>query len=403
MNLIFFDDIKLRRQLLPLTFTRPIAALRCGILTLAEKWQQRLPTANTSYLTEAYLQNKFFLSPTDDNFFVNGALCPTATLVEQIQVLQSGESLVQENTLLAFRGGKDLAENWQHQTSELVHKKEWKEPVTLIEHPWHIFQFNGAQIRADFSLITQGRTSAGINDVHTRAYNEDQIFVEEGVKIRAAILNAEDGPIYIGKGAQVHEGAIIKGPFALCHDSNVNTGGKMRPDTTIGPYCKVGGEVSNSVIMAYSNKGHEGFLGNSVLGEWCNLGADTNNSNLKNNYANVKLWSYLKGGFVDTGLQFCGLIMGDHSKCGINTMFNTGTVVGVSTNIFGDGYPRNFIPSFAWGGAAGFATYKLETAMDTTERVLARRKLSLDEADQAILKHIFEQTAQYRVWEKKAQ
>ncbi len=401
MNLILFDDIKLRQQLLPLTFTRPIAALRCGILTLAEKWQQLLPQATTSYLTEDYLQEKFPLAAADDNLFVNSALCPTAELTKQIEALRMDECLVQEDSILAFRSGRASAQTYPLQPFKAEHKKELTEPIVLIQHPWHIFQYNGAQIRADFSLITQGRTSAGINDVHTRTYNEEQIFVEEGVKIRAAILNAEEGPIYIGKGAQVHEGAIIKGPFALCRESNVNAGAKMRGDTTVGPYCKVGGEVSNAVIMGYSNKGHEGFLGNSVLGEWCNLGADTNNSNLKNNYANVKLWSYARGGFIDTGLQFCGLIMGDHSKCGINTMFNTGTVIGVSTNIFGDGYPRNFIPSFAWGGAAGFSTYKFEQAMETTERVLERRKLMLAEADRKILKHIFEQTAPYRVWEKK--
>ena len=401
MNLILFDNITLRRQLLPLTFTRPIAALRCGILTLAEKWQHLLPQSSISYLTEEYLQQKFPLSLSDDNLFINGALCPAEDFVKQLRELQPGQSLVKENVLLAFRGPKEAAEAYRRGIHTTNDKKEWQGPFTLIQHPWHIFRFNGDQIKADFALITHGRSSAGINDVHTRTYNEEQIFVEEGAKIRAAILNAEDGPIYIGKDAQVHEGAIIKGPFALCNNSNVNVGAKMRGDITIGPYSKVGGEVSNSVIQGHSNKGHEGFLGNSVLGEWCNLGADTNNSNLKNNYANVKIWSYLKGGFADTGLQFCGLIMGDHSKCGINTMFNTGTVVGVSANIFGDGFPRNFIPSFSWGGAAGFTTYKFDTAMETTQRVLERRNMKLDETDRAILQHIFEQTAQYRVWEKK--
>ena len=399
MNIILFDDIKLRKQLLPLTFTRPIAALRCGILTLAEKWQHLLPDTTISHLTEEYLQQKFSLSLTDDNFFVNGALCPAEALSRQLQELQPGQSLVQNDVLLAFRGSQEAAEKYRNSTFAAEDKKEWQQAVTMIQHPWNIFKFNGQQILADFALITSGRTSAGINDVHTRTYNEERIFVEEGAKIRAAILNAEDGPIYIGKGAQVHEGAIIKGPFALCHDSNVNAGAKMRSSTTIGPYSKVGGEVSNAVILAHSNKGHEGFLGNSVLGEWCNLGADTNNSNLKNNYANVKIWSYQKEGFADTGLQFCGLIMGDHSKCGINTMFNTGTVVGVSANIFGDGFPRNFIPSFSWGGAAGFSTYKFDAAMATSERVLERRSLALDETDRAILQHVFEQTAKYRVWE----
>ena len=362
MNLILFDDIKLRRQLLPLTFTRPIAALRCGILTLTEKWQHHIPGATISHLTEEYLQQKFSLRLAEDNVFVNGALCATEEFARQLQSLNKGEGLMQNGLLLAIRGGQELAEKYRSNLLSADQQQEWSGNTTLIQHPWHIFKMNGEQLRTDFSLLTRGRTSAGINDVHTRTYNEENIFVEEGAKIRAAILNAEDGPIYIGKDAQVHEGAIIKGPFALCQESHVNAGGKMRGDTTVGPFSKVGGEVSNSVIQAYSNKGHEGFLGNSVLGEWCNLGADTNNSNLKNNYANVKIWSYPKGGFVDTGLQFCGLIMGDYSKCGINTMFNTGTVVGISANIFGDGFPRNFIPSFAWGGAAGFSTYKFGKA-----------------------------------------
>lgn len=401
MNLILFDDTTLRRQLLPLTFTRPIAALRCGILTLAEKWQHLLPEATVSHLTEDYLQQKFGLVRASDNIFANGAICPTPALVSKMQALEPGQCLVQQGTMLAFRGSAHLIDLYKNGSYTPVQRLEWQESLSLIQHPWHIFRFNGEQLRQDFELVTRGRSSAGVNDIHTRTYKEENIFVEEGAKIRAAILNAEDGPIYIGRHAQVHEGAIIKGPFALCEHSNVNVGGKMRGDITIGPFSKVGGEVSNSVILGYSNKGHEGFLGNSVLGEWCNLGADTNNSNLKNNYANVKVWSYKKEGFVDTGLQFCGLIMGDHSKCGINTMFNTGTVVGVSANIFGDGFPRNFIPSYSWGGANGFTTYKLDAALETATLVLERRELSLDETERAILQHVYEQTAKYRVWEKK--
>jgi UDP-N-acetylglucosamine diphosphorylase/glucosamine-1-phosphate N-acetyltransferase len=266
---------------------------------------------------------------------------------------------------------------------------------------WRIFQFNPEQIRLDYALITSGKKSSGIQDKHTIVYNESNIFVEEGVSIRAAILNAEDGPIYLGKNSIVQEGAIIKGPFALCEGSTVGMGSKMRGDTTVGPHSKVGGEISNSVIFGYSNKGHDGFIGNTVIGEWCNLGADTNTSNLKNNYENVKLWNYAKGGFTDTGLQFCGLMMGDHSKCGINTMFNTGTVVGVSANIFGDGFPRNFIPSFSWGGANGFTTYQIKKAYETAQKVMERRKVVLDDIEKEILANIFELTTAYRVWDKK--
>jgi UDP-N-acetylglucosamine diphosphorylase/glucosamine-1-phosphate N-acetyltransferase len=238
--------------------------------------------------------------------------------------------------------------------------------------------------------------------VHTRTYAPENIFIEEGVSIRAALLNAENGPIYLGKNSQLHEGAIIKGPFALCEGSHVNMGSKIRGDTTVGPYSKIGGEVSNSVLFGYSSKAHDGFLGNSVLGEWCNLGADTNTSNLKNNYENVKLWSYVKGGFKDTGLMFCGLMMGDHSKCGINTMFNTGTVIGVSANIFGDGYPRNFIPSYAWGGAAGFSTFKFDKAMETAKKAMERRGIVLDDIELSILQKVYEESERYRVWEKKS-
>jgi len=271
--------------------------------------------------------------------------------------------------------------------------KPFSGTVTLIDQTWRIFQFNAAQIRVDYTLLTSGRKSAGVQDKHTIVYNESNIFVEEGVTIRAAVLNAEDGPIYFGKNSVIQEGALIKGPFALCEGSTVNMGGKMRGDTTVGPFSKVGGEVSNSVIFGYSNKGHDGFLGNSVLGEWCNLGADTNTSNLKNNYENVKLWNYAKGGFTDTGLQFCGLMMGDHSKCGINTMFNTGTVVGVSSNIFGDGFPRNFIPSFSWGGASGFSVYQLKKAYDTAEKAMERSHVVLDDLEKEILAKVFELTA----------
>ncbi|HEY9117811.1 MAG TPA: glucose-1-phosphate thymidylyltransferase, partial [Roseivirga sp.] len=200
--------------------------------------------------------------------------------------------------------------------------------------------------------------------------------------------------------AQVHEGAIISGAFALCESSHVNMGAKIKGDTTIGPHSKVGGEIGNSVIFGYSNKGHEGYMGNSVLGEWCNLGADTNTSNLKNNYAMVKLWDYATGRFADTGLQFCGLMMGDHSKCGINTMFNTGTVVGVGANIFGAGYPRNFVPSFSWGGATGFVTFQLRKFAEVAEAVMHRRHMEYDQVEQDIIKHVFDTSAAYRIWEK---
>lgn len=396
MNLILFDHPEIRQNLLPFTFTRPVAAIRVGILTLAEKWEKHIGS-KSSFATENYLSEKFPLLTTSDNLWINGAACPTAELTAAILNLKPEGSLLQNGLVIAVRtAGKQLSE------IDTKSKKEFSGSLTLIDQVWKIYQHNGAQIRADFELLTAGRKSAVITDEHTRVYNPSQIFLEEGAKVRAAVLNAENGPIYLGKNSFVQEGALIRGPFALCEESHVNMGAKVRGDTTIGPYSKIGGEVSNSVIFGYSNKAHDGFLGNSVLGEWCNIGADTNTSNLKNNYENIKLWSYAKGGFKDTGLMFCGLMFGDHSKCGINTMFNSGTVVGVSASIFGDGYPRNFIPSFAWGGAVGFTTYQLNKALDTAAKAMARRNLELNETEKSILKKIFDDSAAYRVWEKKS-
>jgi UDP-N-acetylglucosamine diphosphorylase/glucosamine-1-phosphate N-acetyltransferase len=271
---------------------------------------------------------------------------------------------------------------------------------TLIQKTWNIFQLNAAELKKDFALLTKGRKSQPIGDPHTIVYASENIFIEEGAKIKAAVLNAESGPIYIGKNTEIQEGALIRGPFALCEGSTVNMGAKLRGDTTVGPYSKVGGEISNAVFFGYSNKGHDGFLGNSVIGEWCNLGADTNTSNLKNNYAQVKLWDYTKGGFSNTGLQFCGLMMGDHSKCGINTMFNTGTVIGVGSNIFGDGFPRNFIPSFSWGGAAGFSTFTMAKFLETVKAVYGRRGKEWTQEDQEIIERVFDLTKSFRIWDK---
>ena len=395
MNIVLFDDPAIRTNLLPFTFTRPAGKIRIGILTIAEKWEKRLNTT-VSFLTEPYLQKKFPANPSKDNVFINGAWCPDDHAILSIKSLKTGEVLISDNTILAWR-----SEEMSLPDLKNSHLKIFSEQVTLINQVWKIFQFNAEQIKVDYSIITAGRKSFGVQDKPTIVYNESNIFVEEGVTIRAAVLNAEAGPIYLGKNSSVQEGALIKGPFALCEGSTVNMGSKMRGDTTIGPHSKVGGEVSNSVIFGYSNKGHDGFIGNTVLGEWCNLGADTNTSNLKNNYENVKLWNYAKGGFADTGLQFCGLMMGDHSKCGINTMFNTGTVVGVSANIFGDGFPRNFIPSFSWGGANGFSTYHTKKAFETAEKVMERRHVKLDDIEKEILATVFELTAGYRVWDKK--
>lgn len=393
MNIIVFDDPAIRMDLLPFTFTRPVGAIRVGILTIREKWERRFGQP-VSFQTQDYLQGKFPLQSSDDNLLINGAVCPDDTLAAAILKLSKGGSLMKGKVTIAKRVGT-LSEKSNSSV-------EYPGSIALIDQTWKIFQFNGDQIRTDFQVITRGRKSNPISDPHTRTYSPENIFIEEGVSIQAAVLNASTGPIYLGKNVQIQEGALIRGPFSIGEGSIVNMGGKMRGDVSIGPSCKVGGEISTAVIFGYSNKVHDGFLGSSVLGEWCNLGADTNTSNLKNNYDHVKLWSYAKSGFQSTGLTFCGLMMGDHSKCGINTMFNTGTVVGVSANIFGSGYPRNFIPSFAWGGGAGYTTFQLNKSYETASKAMERRNQILDEADKNILKVVFEQTTPERVWEKKS-
>ncbi|WP_276366356.1 GlmU family protein [Chryseolinea sp. H1M3-3] len=388
MNIILFDDPAIRMALLPFTFTRPVSGVRVGIMTIAEKWQKRLGV-EVSYKTEDYLQRKFPIVSTLNNLLINGAICPDDLLLDTVRALPDGYYLVNGSLLIAARNPEDemTAQN----------TIEYENSFTIIDHTWKIFRENADQLKKDFKLLTQGRKSFPIKDRYTAVYNEENIFVEEGVTILAAVLNAESGPIYLGKNSVVQEGVVIRGSFALCDNAQVNMGAKIRGDTTIGPYCKIGGEVSNSVIFGNSNKAHDGYLGNSVLGEWCNLGAGTNTSNLKNNYDTVKLWSHVDNGFKNTGLQFCGLMMGDHSKSGISTMFNTGTVVDVCANIFGSGMPPNYVPSFAWGGANGFTTYKIEKAFDTINKVMSRRNADFSEDDQDILAHLFKMTLHTRV------
>lgn len=379
MNFILFDDPSIRTSLLPLTFTRPVAGIRVGIFTIWEKWKNFL-NKPVSVFTEMYLQNKYPLlsNQEEENLFINGAVCPSEDFLNSLLGLEYGEALVQDSIVLGYKGSFDN------------NQKNYVGELTIIRNPWDIFINNGKEIRTDFQRIVSNKESLQVPDKHTIVYNIDNVFIEEGVKVKASVLNAENGPIYLGKNSEVQEGSLIKGPFALCEGAVVNMGGKMKGDSTIGPFSKVGGEVSNSVIFGYSNKGHDGFIGNTVIGEWCNLGADTNTSNLKNNYGQVDVYSYAKKGTVSTGQQFCGLIMGDHSKSGINTMFNTGTVVGVCANIFGAGFPPKHIPSFSWGGAEGFTTFKIEKAFEVAERVMQRRKIPFTDADKAILTSVFE-------------
>jgi UDP-N-acetylglucosamine diphosphorylase/glucosamine-1-phosphate N-acetyltransferase len=332
----------------------------------------------------------------EDNLLINAAVLPDKVFISELQGLKTGEGLYDGDTFLAARLSKAAVEKLA-QAGQLptIDRKNINSAPTLVDRIWKIFSLTGQEISKDFILLTAGRKSAPISE-GTFVRNPSQIFIEEGAVIENASLNATDGPIYIGKDAEVMEGCMIRGPFSLGEHSVIKMGAKIYGPTTIGPHCKVGGEVTNGVFFGYSNKAHDGFVGNAVIGEWCNLGADTNNSNLKNNYEEVKVWSHIRNGFERTGLQFCGLFMGDHSKCGINTMFNTGTVIGVSANIFGGGFPRTFIPSFSWGGASGFTVYQINKALETAEKVLARRSLPLTTEDTEIFNHIFEQTKAQR-------
>jgi len=389
MNYILFDGT-VRNALLPFTFTRPVADIRVGILTIREKWEKYLGSTTTT-LTEEYLSEKFPMVEMENNVLINASFLPNDILVEIVKNLEKNQAIFQGEEVIAFYTN-DTQEEVDFDTYEII---EFNEECLKLEHTWDIFAKNDAALREDFELITEDRKSQPIPK-SVNVISPENIFIEEGAKLEFVTLNASTGPIYIGKNAEIMEGSVIRGPFALCEEAQVKLATKVYGATTIGPHCRIGGEVNNSVLFGYSNKGHDGFLGNSVLGEWCNMGADSNNSNLKNNYEEVRLWSYETEGFARTGLQFCGLMMGDYSKCGINTMFNTGTVVGVNANIFGAGFPRNFVPSFSWGGASGFTTYLTSKAFQTAKIAMARRQVEFTEEDAKILEHVFEITKKYR-------
>ncbi len=390
MNYIMFDD-QSRNNLLPLTFTRPLADLRIGILTIREKWEAFLKV-RTSSLTEVYLSAKFPIIKDSQNILINGSICPSSELVKEIKALKPNQALVTKDSIVALHlNAEDLDETGEMDISGIEEILSDIEPLK-VNDLWDIFSKNGEALKKDFDLITKRRKSEKISSTN-RFAGEYPIFIEKGARVEFSILNSTEGPIYIGKDAEIMEGSLIRGPFALCEHAVVKMGAKIYGPTTIGPYSKVGGEINNSVVFGFSNKAHDGFLGNSVIGEWCNIGADSNNSNLKNSYDDVKLWNYNQRTFIDTGLQFCGLIMGDHSKTGINTMFNTGTVVGVNANIFGSGFQRNFIPSFSWGGTSGFKIYDIKKAIKVAESMYTRRGLEFNTIEKDILISLYDLTA----------
>lgn len=381
MNIVLIDSADIWQSLLPLTVNKPISALKVGILTIAQKWQYYLPQSSISVVTQDYLQQKYTANATSESIYILSNILPNPALAAVVQQLQSNHKLVNNETILAYK-------NTAHSNIDSLETVNYALPFDQIKYTWDLFTLNGSQLRADFALITKNKVSEPITDSHTIVYGKENIFIESGVSIKAAILNAEEGPIYIGQGATVHEGAIIKGACAIGEYAHVNMGAKLRGDNTIGAYCKVGGEISNSIINNYSNKGHDGFLGNSILGEWCNLGADTNTSNLKNNYSNVRVYHYPNKGYIDTHQQFVGLTMADHSKAGINTMFNTGAVVGFCSNIFGAGFPPKYIPSFSWCDSGSITEHSLDKALESVARVMVRRNTQLDVEDISIFKHI---------------
>ena len=389
MNYILFDS-DVRDTLLPFTYTKPVADIRIGILTIREKWEKRLGLTTTT-ITADYLEEKYPMVEMEENILINASFCPTESLVEKVKNLSKNEAIFKGEDVLAFH----TTQSQEEVDFDTYTQIEFDEELIQIKNTSDIFTHNGKAIQQDFDLITEERTSETI-PAGIQVINPGNIFIEEGAQILFSTLNASEGPIYIGKDALIMENSSIRGPFAMCENAVVKMGTKIYKDTTIGPFSKVGGEISNAVIFGYSSKGHDGYLGNSVIGEWCNLGAGTNNSNLKNNYSEVKLWNYETERFAKTGLQFCGLMMGDHSKCAISTMFNTGTVVGVSANLFGSGFPRNFTPSFSWGGAAGYETFQMNKVSEVVTAVMKRRNLVFDAVDQKILDHVFEETKQYR-------
>ncbi|MGV0830202.1 GlmU family protein [Empedobacter brevis] len=378
MNIILFDGEEWE-NLLPLTFTKPVASLRMGVLSFAERWEKILNTT-ISYQTQSYLEEKFSTNYQSENIFINPSFFPTTELIHYIKELELNQSILFNDQLVAVK----TTEESPHITSEIISLDK----IIHIKNSWDLFTYNFQAIEFDFEILTKGRASQPISETNNVLHPE-KIFIEEGAKVEFSILNASEGPIYIGKEAEIMEGCMIRGGLALCEHGKINMGAKIYPGCTVGPYCKVGGELNNAILMAYSNKGHDGFLGNAVLGEWCNLGADTNNSNLKNNYAEVKLWNYKEKRFVKTGLQFCGLIMGDYAKSAINTQFNTGTVVGVCANVFQSGFPPNMIKHYSWGGQSDAPVFSFERACEAAEKMMERRKVEFTPTDKKILEHIF--------------
>lgn len=404
-NIVLYDTAESHENLLPLSYTRPVADFRVGITTIKEKWISLLP-GNYSYMVMDYLREKYPMADLkgEKALFISGALIPDVAVAEAVSALGPGESLSDGKRIIAFCAGEEDCEDFLSGSPEMLARStEIKPELGYLEYVFDIFLKNGDAIKADYARLVKGRKSLPLSDSCTLIGPEKtpcglpSVFIEEGAQVEGAILNVKNGAIYIGKDAEVMEGTVLRGPIALCNRSKFKMGAKIYGGTTIGPFCKVGGEVDNTVIFGYSNKAHDGYLGNAVVGEWCNIGAGTNASNLKNDYAKIRIWNYRQQRFMRTDLQFCGLIMGDHSKAGINCMFNTATVVGVGVNLHGAGFPRVFIPSFSEGSPdGGFTNVSIDKFMTTAQRVMSRRDLDLNDTDRHICQYIYDYASKFK-------
>lgn len=393
MNCILFDDLSWN-ELLPLTFTRPVGEIRIGILTIKEKWDIYFNT-KCSYLTQGYLSQKYRLITDEENLLFNGSILPNENLADKIDALNLGEYLLCENTVVAAKLSDEDLSMLMSSGFDSFKKILWQEPIDKIDKSYDIFMKNHKAIEQDFELLTDARESQALSGT-VNVIGKENIFLEKGAKVEFATLNASEGPIYIGRDAEIMEGAVVRGPLAMCEHSQLKMSAKIYGATTLGPHCKCGGELNNVVMFGYTNKAHDGFLGNAVVGEWCNFGADTNNSNLKSTYSEIELWDYTASDYKSTGLMFCGCIVGDHSKFGINTMINTGSIIGVSSSVYGSNFPSKFVPSFSRGGADGLKEFSLEKCYQVASQVMKRRDIELTEEDEDILKCIFEMTQKYR-------
>lgn len=385
MKIKLFDS-KHREALLPFTFTRPIAEIRVGILKISEKWHHYLQPSSIDFITTDYLQPIYPQSNTNFALYINGAFLPNFDLANAVSRLNVGEMLTDKSgEVIALKGDAP----WE----TLIHTcapQTYNHPLRKLTKKSDIFQFNGAEIQQDFILLTKGRTSMPLPNTCQLLGEPQNLFIEEGAQIECSTLNCKNGVIYIGKNAEIQEGCNVRGNLAILEHAQIKMGTRIYGDTTIGPHCRVGGEVSNLVMFGYSNKGHDGFVGNAVIGEWCNLGAGTNASNLKNNYGSVKQYNYATQRFEDTQLQFCGLMMGDHTKCSIGTQFNTATVVGVASQLFGSQFHSNFIPSFSFGNQErGYTPIDIEKVIESEIAMMQRRNKTLSETYCQVLRTIF--------------